>query len=108
MILVEFWAPYCAPCIRSFPHFQEIHEQYANREDFAMVSVSSGGRERSVGAFDSFNARRPLLFWREDIAAADLRPFSIPAAYVIDRNGIVVASMIRGEKIDEVLESLLE
>lgn len=108
VILVEFWAPYCGACLKSFPHFQEINEKYSSREDFAMVSVSTGNRERSIEVFESHNADWPLLFEPEESGEQDLRPFSIPAAYIIDQNGNIVASSIRGKKIDKVLESLFQ
>ena len=73
-----------------------------------MIGVSSGTRERSIEVFESHNADCPLLFEPEEASDQDLRPFSIPAAYVIDQNGNVVASSIRGKKIDKVLESLFQ
>jgi thiol-disulfide isomerase/thioredoxin len=37
VVLVEFWATWCGPCIERFPHLVGLHQQYA---DFGLVCVS--------------------------------------------------------------------
>jgi len=109
VILVEFWAPYCAPCIASIPHLKSIQQSYGGRNDFLMVSVTAGGsHQRAVELFERNELDWTLLFQPEESSDNDLRPYFIPAAYVINRQGEIVASHIRGEEIDDVLHDLLE
>lgn len=39
LVLVDFWASWCAPCIRQFPHLKELRAQYGDR-GFEVVGVS--------------------------------------------------------------------
>ena len=106
VVLVEFWAPWCAPCVASFPHLKHIHEKYSQHEDFEMVSVSSGSVEQSLETFSKQDAQWRLLFPPSETGEADLRPYGIPSAYIIDRDGKITAAHIRGAAIDAELEKL--
>ena len=72
IVLVDFWASWCAPCIKQFPHLKELRAQYHDR-GFEVVGVSLDDAEED---------------WREASAEHDLTwvdlgdplAFSSPAA----------------------------
>ncbi len=41
--LVDFWAPWCSPCHRVAPIFEEISREYSGRVQFVKVNVDEGG-----------------------------------------------------------------
>lgn len=40
LLVVNFWATTCAPCVKELPHFMEINNEYAGNSKFKMILVS--------------------------------------------------------------------
>jgi thiol-disulfide isomerase/thioredoxin len=40
VILVNFWATWCGPCVQEVPELKELYNKYKNRADFILVGVS--------------------------------------------------------------------
>jgi Thiol-disulfide isomerase and thioredoxins len=40
LYVVNFWATWCAPCVKELPDFMEVNEKYSSRKDFKMLLVS--------------------------------------------------------------------
>ena len=110
VVVLDFWAPWCGPCIAAMPHTQEVAAQYKDQGVVALASCTSDTRasfERWVKA----NAEKyPDLRWSHDAAErapnrASLALYGvrgIPTQYVIDREGRIVDSVLGympGEKI---------
>ena len=39
VLMIDFWASWCAPCLKEMPHFQGLYEQY-QRQGFEMVGIT--------------------------------------------------------------------
>ncbi|KMQ66972.1 thioredoxin [Chryseobacterium angstadtii] len=40
LLIVNFWATTCAPCVKELPHFMELNNQYKDNPKFKMILVS--------------------------------------------------------------------
>jgi thiol-disulfide isomerase/thioredoxin len=40
LLVVNFWATTCAPCVKELPHFMEINKKYSENPNFKMILVS--------------------------------------------------------------------
>jgi thiol-disulfide isomerase/thioredoxin len=89
VVLVDFWASWCGPCLRSFPWMNDLQQRYAG-EGLVVVAVNLD-HERALA--DSFLQKLPPKFQVEFDAAGNIaRQFGVqamPSSFLVDRHGQV-------------------
>jgi cytochrome c biogenesis protein CcmG/thiol:disulfide interchange protein DsbE len=87
VVLLNFWATWCAPCIEEMPSLLDLHHQ---RPDIAIVAVSV---DEDGDQYKRFIAQRHvdlITVWDPKKTAANLyHTDGWPETYIIDRNGVV-------------------
>lgn len=114
VMLVDFWATWCAPCIKGMPDMQKLHEKYAAR-GFSVVGVSID--EEGAKKVKPFLAKRkftyPILL-DTDTKNAVWKAFGvhgIPVVFLIDKTGQIVqqwTGKINKSEIEKAVEALME
>jgi len=91
VVIVDFWATYCAPCKRSLPKLEALRTRYAGR-GLHVVGISEDepdDRDR-IPEFASACGARFAMAWDEDKSIArQYKPETMPSTFIIDRKGIV-------------------
>lgn len=108
VIFLNFFGTWCPPCRNEMPSMQKLHEKM-NVSDFEMIAVSvdQGGSKR-VKDFVSKNGYTfKVLLDVNGSAAKKYSVSSIPATFIIDKNGNIVAHVI-GERDWASLSSMAE
>ena len=87
VILLDFWASWCAPCKASFPVMEELTKKYAS-QGLTIVAVSVDEKSENMQRFlksakVSFTVVRDAQ--HKLVAAAD--PHGMPTSFLIDRSG---------------------
>jgi peroxiredoxin len=91
VVLLNFWATWCGPCLMEIPSFVEIQAAYKEK-GFQAVGVSVDDTPDKLGPFaKKYGVNYPLLVGleREDIQEAYGGVFGIPISFVISRDGKV-------------------
>ncbi len=111
VVLVNFWATWCPPCLKELPSMQDLWKKYRNR-DFVMVGVNVGEDDEEVfrftGSFDT-ELDFPLLL-DQDLKVVKTWPvFGLPTTFVIDKRGRIVYRA-KGERdwMDSEIQTTLE
>jgi peroxiredoxin len=108
VVVVDFWATWCPPCVSEIPGYIELQKKYADQGlVFVGLSVDQAGPE----VVNKFIADHHVNY---DVALADEKTASafggfeaIPTTFVIDRTGHI-ANMKTGSMPEAAFEALLE
>ena len=112
VVLLDFWASWCAPCRRAIPILNQVHARFGDRIAMYGVNVDTGLAPASIrAAHRSFRAQFPSL---GDSALATQTAYevvSIPTLVLIDAEGIirwVDRGIPDADEVAEHIEVLLE
>ena len=89
VVMINFWATYCAPCIEEMPTMQALLESFSDKP-FAILAVNMGEeREKVLKFLDRIGAEfdYPLLLDPTMKVASDYKVRALPATLFVDKHG---------------------
>ncbi|RKS14458.1 TlpA disulfide reductase family protein [Flavobacterium sp. 120] len=108
--LVDFWASWCAPCRKENPNIVAAYKEF-HEKGFNVFGISLDKKKENwiKGINDDhldWQQVSELIYWNSEIAKLyGVR--AIPANYLVDSKGIIVARNLRGEELQTTLQTLL-
>jgi peroxiredoxin len=112
VVLIDFWAAWCGPCRRENPNVVSLYNKY-NKDGFEVFSVSlDKDKAKWMAAIEQdglvWNSHvSDLKGWQSEASRA-YNVSSIPFTVLIDREGKVIGTNLRGEGLANTLQSIFE
>ena len=110
VVLVDFWATWCGPCVGELPNVQKIYAKHHD-QGFEIVGISLDQDKSKLTSFIK-DKNMPWqqyfdgLGW-ENKLAGKYGVESIPATYLLDKDGKIIASGLRGEELEAAVAKAL-
>jgi len=114
IVVVDFWATWCGPCVGEIPHLKELYAQYKNKGvEFIGVSLD---QSQEMGGLDKLKAfvKENQVDWPQDFQgnfwqsefSSGWGIYSIPSVFIIDSQGKLFSTEARG-KLDQLIPELI-
>jgi peroxiredoxin len=111
VVLIDFWASWCAPCRKELPNVKRCYEKYKSK-GFEILGVSlDKDRDAWLEAITTEGLKWPqvsdLKYWQSE-ACQIYAIQSIPYTVLIDKDGKIIATELRGADLDKKLAEVLK
>lgn len=96
VIVLDFWATYCPPCLEEIPHLNDLQTKYGDRLQIVGLHIGGSEDEPRVPEFvRKLKINYALGYPNDDLANALMgADNSIPQTFVFDRNGKLVKKLV--------------
>jgi len=110
VVLVDFWAVWCAPCVAEMPNVKKVYDEYKDK-GFDIIGISLDSDETRLRNF----LKEKDIPWRqvysgkgwESPVSLQYGIYSIPNMWLIDKEGKLISNNARGEKLESLVVEAL-
>lgn len=111
VVLIDFWASWCAPCRAANPYIQKLYSKYKDK-GFEVVGVSLDTKQKEwLKAIKQDRLKYTQVIdnsgWRSKVAERYFVEL-LPTNFLVDRSGKVVAIDLEGKELFDKVKSLVQ
>lgn len=111
VVLLDFWATWCAPCLAELPHLRELHGRHGEEGLLIFgIALDTTDRRRLRSFLLRHDIEWPQVHEPAGVEAEIARRFgveAVPVTVLVDRRGRVIARDLRGKALAKVIGTLL-
>ena len=110
MVLIDFWATWCGPCVAELPNVLKAYEKH-HAKGFEILGISLDKDRKRLEDFTKLKHMTwpqyfDGLYWQNKLAVK-YGVNSIPATYLLDGEGNIIAKNLRGEDLEAAVAKAL-
>ena len=87
VVVVNFWATWCPPCVAEMPSFQELYDDYGDKITFLFVALDD---KEKVTEFILKKGYTLPIYYEVNNRPKQFNASSIPVTYVLDKKGNII------------------
>lgn len=110
VVLVNFWATWCAPCRAEIPDFEAAYQAHKD-DDFVVLGINVEESSRDVEAFvRELNVTYPVLLDEQGKVMNEYRGLGLPMSLLVDRDGVIQVrhmGILTANQLQEYLDKSL-
>lgn len=110
IVLLDFWATWCGPCLPEIPHLKSIQANHSEKE----LQIIGIALEDDPGKLIKFLTEKQMNWphvlqsgrWNDELSEL-YNITGIPQTYIIDRNGTIAAKELRKKELEKEIAKLI-
>ena len=110
VLLIDFWATNCPPCVEALPHMKRLYKQY-HAQGLEILGISLDIHQETVSKFQQERKIPWQLMMLEASPGSLRRPYkvrAIPSLYLVNRQGKIVQFDLSGHDLSQAIAQLMK
>lgn len=115
LVLIDFWASWCAPCLEEQPELKKLYAKYASSNGPKKLEIFGVSLDSKKEAWQKAIRRyslpwtqvSDLKFWRSPVAN-DYQIEMLPFNVLVDEKGYILALNLHGQELNDFIDSYLK
>ena len=88
VVVLNYWATWCGPCIAEMPYYQGLVDEYSGAADVVFLAISTDSDPAVVAPFIDENGYTFHVLFDQG-SATDFRISGVPASFLIGKDGLI-------------------